>query len=137
MAVKNGHIRTSEIALEAGVHPNTVHLYKKWGFLPPVPRGPNGCRIYSMAHLDQMLLAQAALHGGWPGRSIRRSALAIVRHAAGGDFEGARRRPGRIELRARVDQCGPQRAYGGHSPSALSTPRRERCLPMCACNALL
>ena len=32
------HLRTSEVAQAAGVHPNTVRLYEEWGFLPPVPR---------------------------------------------------------------------------------------------------
>jgi len=36
-----------------------------------------------------MRLARLALHGGWPGRNIRQSALALVRQAASGDLGGA------------------------------------------------
>jgi DNA-binding transcriptional MerR regulator len=36
-----------------------------------------------------MRLARAALHGGWPGKNIRRSALELVRQAASGDLGGA------------------------------------------------
>jgi DNA-binding transcriptional MerR regulator len=36
-----------------------------------------------------MRLARLALHGGWPGRAIRRSALALVRQAASGDLTPA------------------------------------------------
>jgi DNA-binding transcriptional MerR regulator len=36
-----------------------------------------------------MCLARLILHGGWPGRSIRQSALALVKHAATGDLGGA------------------------------------------------
>lgn len=83
-------LRTTDIAKAVGVHANTVRAYEQWGFLPPVPRGPNGYRLYTHFHLDQMRLARTALHGGWPGRAIRRSALALVRQSASGDMQGAR-----------------------------------------------
>jgi len=82
-------LRTSDIAQAVGVHPNTVRLYEEWGFLPPIPRSASGYRRFSEAHLDQMRLARASLHGPWPGRNIRRSALALVRQAASGDLGGA------------------------------------------------
>jgi DNA-binding transcriptional MerR regulator len=83
------YLRTSEIAQAVGAHPNTVRLYEQWGFLPPVPRSSSGYRQFTQAHLDQMRLARLALHGGWPGRNIRVSALALVRQAASGDLGGA------------------------------------------------
>lgn len=83
------HFRTTDIAKAAGVHPNTVRLYEQWGFLPPVPRAPNGYRLYTRFHLDQMRLARTALHGGWPGRAIRRSAVQLVKQSASGDVRGA------------------------------------------------
>ncbi len=82
-------LRTSDLARAVGVHPNTVRLYEAWGFLPPVPRSVSGYRLFSKAHLDQMRLARLALHGDWPGRAIRQSALALVRTAAAGDIDGA------------------------------------------------
>jgi DNA-binding transcriptional MerR regulator len=82
-------LRTSEIARAVGVHPNTIRLYETWGFLPPVPRTASGYRLFSQTHLDQMRLARLALHGGWPGRTIRQSALTLVRKAAAGDLDGA------------------------------------------------
>lgn len=83
------YLRTSEIATEVGVHPNTVRLYEEWGFLPTVPRDSRGYRLYRRAHLEQMRLARMALHGQWPGKAIRESALALVRKAAGGDLGAA------------------------------------------------
>ncbi len=77
--MKPRYMRTSDIAQAVGVHPNTVRLYEEWGFLPPIPRSPSGYRQYTQAHLDQMRLAQTALHGGWPGQNIRQSALALVK----------------------------------------------------------
>ncbi len=82
-------LTTCEVAKRVGVHANTVRLYEVWGFMPPIPRGRNGYRQFTTAHVDQMRLARLALHGGWPGRTIRRSALALVRKAAAGDLEGA------------------------------------------------
>jgi DNA-binding transcriptional MerR regulator len=85
-----GHLLyTSDIAKEVGVHPNTVRLYEEWGFLPPVPRSPSGYRLFAEEHLDQMRLARKALHGPWPGKNIRQSALKLVRQAASGDLGGA------------------------------------------------
>lgn len=84
-----GHLSTSQIADAVGVHPNTVRLYEQWGFLPTVPRSPAGYRLYGERHLAQMRLARTALHGGWPGREIRRSALALVQRAASGDIPAA------------------------------------------------
>jgi DNA-binding transcriptional MerR regulator len=83
------YLYTSEVAKRVGVHPNTVRLYEAWGFLPPIPRSPSGYRLFTEAHLDQMHLARAALHGQWPGKNIRESALTLVRQAASGDLGGA------------------------------------------------
>jgi DNA-binding transcriptional MerR regulator len=84
-----GYLSTSDIARDVGVHPNTVRLYEEWGYLPPVPRSPSGYRLFGREHLEQMRLARLALKGPWPGRTIRRSALDLVRHAASGDLGGA------------------------------------------------
>jgi len=87
--MKRRYLRTSDIAQAVGVHPNTVRLYETWGFLPPIRRSPSGYRLFTQDHLDQMRLARTALHGDWPGRNIRQSALALVKQAASGDLGGA------------------------------------------------
>ena len=87
--MRGTHYRTTDLAKAAGTHPNTVRLYEQWGLLPPVQRSPSGYRLFTQAHLDQMCLARLVLHGGWPGKSIRQSALALVKHAATGDLGGA------------------------------------------------
>jgi hypothetical protein len=87
--MKPRSLRTSDVARAVGVHPNTVRLYEEWGFLPPIPRSPSGYRMFTEAHVDQMRLARTALRGPWPGRAIKRSALALVRRAASGDLGGA------------------------------------------------
>ena len=87
--MKPQHYSTQQVARAAGVHPNTVRLYEVWGFLPPIPRAPNGYRLYTEFHIDQMRFARTALHGGWPGRNIRESAVTLVRRSASGDLGGA------------------------------------------------
>ena len=86
---KPRYLRTSDIAKAVGVHPNTVRRYEEWGFLPPIPRSPSAYRLFTEAHLEQMRLGRMALHGQWPGKNIRESALALVRKAASGDLDGA------------------------------------------------
>lgn len=86
---KSGYLKTTDIARSVGIHPNTVRLYEAWGFLPPIPRTPNGYRCFTEAHLEQLRLGRMALHGEWPGPTIRESALALVRLAATGDLDAA------------------------------------------------
>ena len=83
------YLRTSDVATAAGVHPNTVRLYEQWGFLPEIPRSPAGYRLFTEDHVDQMCLARVALRGPWPGPTIKRSALDLVRRSATGDLGGA------------------------------------------------
>lgn len=82
-------LRTSEVAAAVGVHPNTVRLYEAWGLLPEIPRTPAGYRQFTEAHIDHMRLARMAFEGVWPGRAIRRAAVAAVKQAAIGDLGGA------------------------------------------------
>ena len=119
---------TSDIAKAVGVHPNTVRLYEEWGFLPPVPRSAGGYRLFSEAHLDQMRLARTALHGAWPGRSIRRSAVELVRQAASGDLGGALERAyhhlARVQAeRARAEAAAALLERWAQGVAADATPR--------------
>ena len=83
------YYRTSEIAKDAGVHPNTVRLYEDWGLLQPVPRGRNNYRLYTQAHIEQMRLVRIALRRGYVEGGIRKLALSIIKTAAGGNLEKA------------------------------------------------
>jgi len=84
---KQRPLRTAEVARAVGVHPNTVRLYEEWGFLPPIPRGPNGYRLFTTEHVDQMRLARTALQ--WPYPGGKDPVLALVLRAAAGDLWGA------------------------------------------------
>ena len=87
--MKPRHYSTLRVARAAGVYPNTVRMYEVWGFLPPIPRAPNGYRLHIEFHIDQMRFARTARHGGWLGRNIRESAVTLVRRLASGDLGGA------------------------------------------------
>jgi len=82
-------LSTGKIARIVGCHPNTVRLYEQIGFIAPVPRSAKGYRLYTEAHLDQMRLARMAMSGVYPGPSIRRSLIALIRRTAAGDYPGA------------------------------------------------
>ncbi len=82
-------LSTAKIARSVGCHPNTVRLYEQVGFIAPVPRSPKGYRLYTQEHLDQMRLARTGMAGPYPGRTIRRSLIALIRHTATGDYPGA------------------------------------------------
>ncbi len=82
-------LSTSKIAKIVGCHPNTVRMYEVWGLLPPVPRAPNGYRLYTLDHLDQMRLARTALNTAWPGKTIRKAAFELIHQSARGDLGGA------------------------------------------------
>jgi len=87
--MRREYIRTSEIANDVGCHPNTVRLYVEWGYLPSVNRSQSNYRLFEEKHLDHMRLAWMTFFGNFPGRSIRRSGIKLVKHAATGDLGGA------------------------------------------------
>lgn len=68
-----------------GRHPNTLRKYEVWGFIDPVPRGENGYRRYSRAHVLQALFAVAALRTcfeDWRGRRRVKAMVARFRDKA-------------------------------------------------------
>ncbi|MDX1991415.1 MAG: MerR family DNA-binding transcriptional regulator [bacterium] len=77
-------LRTSEIAHELGIHPNTLRLYEAQDFLPAVPRGQNGYRQYTLMHKEQARLACLALQ--WPYVGDKSRLIDLVQQAARHDF---------------------------------------------------
>lgn len=80
---------TSEIAGIMGIHPNTVMLYEKWGYIAPVERKENGYRVYTDTHLAQMKLARIALRSELIKCYMKFEAQNIIRSAAQGDLRKA------------------------------------------------
>jgi DNA-binding transcriptional MerR regulator len=84
------YLRTTDLAKAANVHPNTVRLYERFGFLPPVERDPfNGYRRFTHDHLDQMLLVRQAMRFNILSGTIRATAYEIIAQGAAGDLGGA------------------------------------------------
>jgi DNA-binding transcriptional MerR regulator len=80
---------TSEIAGIMGIHPNTVMLYEKWGYIPPVTRKENGYRVYTETHLEQIKLVRLALRSELIKCYMKFEIQNIIRNAAQGDLKKA------------------------------------------------
>ena len=51
---------TTEVAKIIGIHPNTVRMYEEWGLIPLAERKPNGYRVFTDFHIEQLRLARIA-----------------------------------------------------------------------------
>ncbi len=80
---------THEIAELIGVHPNTVRLYEKIGFISPPHRQTNGYRVFTLLHVRQMQLARAALRGEVLQNGLRKKAVEIIHLCAECKFSEA------------------------------------------------
>jgi DNA-binding transcriptional MerR regulator len=83
------HFRTSDLARELGIHPNTVRRYVDWGLVPPVERSPGGYRIFAQRHLDCLRLARMIYAAPYPGRGFRALGNEIIQNAVADDWHGA------------------------------------------------
>ena len=68
----------SRIASAVGIHPNTVRLYERIGFITAPERLANGYRVFTDLHLLQVRLVRAALNVELVQNGLRREVLAIV-----------------------------------------------------------
>ena len=80
---------TSDVAKIIGIHPNTVRLYEEWGLLPPVERKPNGYRIFTDFHIEQLRLARLAFQIEVLQNGLRKKIVLMVKTAATKDFDTA------------------------------------------------
>ena len=80
---------TSDVAKIIGIHPNTVRLYEEWGLLPPVERKPNGYRIFTDFHIEQLRLARLAFQIEVLQNGLRKKIILMVKTAATKDFDTA------------------------------------------------
>lgn len=100
--------RTSDIAKELGVHPNTVRLYETWGYLPEVPRGENGYRQYSARHLEQARLVHLTLR--WPYLGDKALLIQLVKSAARNDLGMAMELAYQYLARVRMEKTSAEAA---------------------------
>ena len=83
--------RTIDLARVAGIHPNTVRLYEKIGFISPAPRAANGYRSYGEKHLQQIRICRCIFDHAWLGRELRSASLTVIRKSVAGDLNEALR----------------------------------------------
>ena len=81
---------TSRIASAVGIHPNTVRLYERIGFITAPERLANGYRVFTDLHLLQVRLVRAALNVELVQNGLRREVLAIVETMASQRYDEAR-----------------------------------------------
>lgn len=80
---------TSEIAGIMGLHPNTVMLYEKWGYLAPAERKENGYRVFNETHLEQIKLIRMSLKSELIKCYMKFEVQNIIRSAAQGNLRKA------------------------------------------------
>ena len=80
---------TSDVAKIIGIHSNTVRLYEEWGLLPPVERKPNGYRIFTDFHIEQLRLARLAFQIEVLQNKKKKKIVLMVKTAATKDFDAA------------------------------------------------
>ena len=84
----NGY-STAKIAAQIGIHPNTVRLYEDLQLIPKAQRKPNGYRLFTDRHLEQLKLVRLALRAEVTQNGLRKKAILIVKTAASGELKDA------------------------------------------------
>lgn len=126
--------RTGEVAHRNGIHPNTVRLYEELALIPRPEREPNGYRVFTDLHMDQIRLARTALRVEVLQNGLRKRVVDIIKTSARGDFARAvqltRDYLGRVgEERKRAEEAiaiaGQMLSGKEEGPDRLSLGRRE------------
>ncbi|SJZ66847.1 MerR family DNA-binding transcriptional regulator [Treponema porcinum] len=84
-----GTYTTSQIAKNAGVHPNTVRKYEEWGLIQKPLRKPNGYRIFTDIHLKQIALLRKAFQIEVMQAGLRSRIVNVVKLSAQCRFDEA------------------------------------------------
>ena len=80
---------TTDVAKIIGIHPNTVRMYEEWGLIPPAERKPNGYRIFTDFHIDQLRLARIAFQIEVLQNGLRKKVVETIKLSAKRDFDKA------------------------------------------------
>lgn len=81
--------QTAELAAILNIHPNTVRLYEEMELIPKAERRPNGYRIFTEFHLEQLRLARLAFQIEVLQNGLRKKIISMVKLSAKGDFDAA------------------------------------------------
>lgn len=77
-AIKKQAFKTTELARELKVHPNTIRFYENCGLISQAPRAENGYRMFNVRHLYQLKICRCVFGSEWTGRAIRSSAFKVL-----------------------------------------------------------
>ena len=80
---------TTEVAKIIGIHPNTVRMYEEWGLIPLAERKPNGYRVFTDFHIEQLWLARIAFQIEVLQNGLRKKVVEIIKLSANRDFNKA------------------------------------------------
>lgn len=81
--------KTSEIARNIGIHPNTVRLYEDLNLIAKPERRANGYRVYTELHMEQFRFARMALKVEVMQNGIRKQAVQLIKILAAQDYDQA------------------------------------------------
>ncbi|MEL7648213.1 MAG: MerR family transcriptional regulator [Sedimentibacter sp.] len=81
--------KTAEVAATIGIHPNTVRLYEELELIPKPERQPNGYRIFTDFHIEQIRLARLAFQIEVLQNGLRKKIVQMIKISATGDFDSA------------------------------------------------
>ncbi len=81
--------KTAQVAKLIGIHPNTVRLYEELELISKPVRLPNGYRIYTELHVDQLRLARTAFRVEVLQNGLRKRMISIIKLSAKCEFEQA------------------------------------------------
>lgn len=77
---------TSEIARIMGIHPNTVMLYEKWGYIAPASRKENGYRVYGEDGIKLLKIIKALRQENYSTQCICRMLKKLKTKVGGNDM---------------------------------------------------
>ena len=80
---------TTEVAKIIGIHPNTVRMYEEWRLIPLAERKPNGYRVFTDFHIEQLRLARIAFQIEVLQNGLRKKVVEIIKLSANRDFNKA------------------------------------------------
>lgn len=93
-------MKISEVSDRSGLSIDTIRYYERIGLCPPVPRGADGCRVFTAEGLDWLTLLASLRETGMPMARMRAFADLYCK----GDATIAERRAALLDHRARLKE---------------------------------
>lgn len=79
---------TKQLASQFGLHPNTIRLYERLGYISPAERGTNRYRYFGDLHMLQMKVCRSIFGYPYFNRRLRGCGNEVIYAAAGRDWDG-------------------------------------------------